>query len=472
MNPKDSVEIDVDPKIDDESERKNLKRKNNDLDNDSKDNKKLKNSNQKNISGIDYLKQMWNDSNDLVPEVLSKEKSTISIATSNNQVIEIVEDIQENTNKKSDSSNQVEDTNNKNSNIEVIDLTDDSDVYKLSYQEIINSYDWLKLIIESDNSKRMRLNGQIFLELCADGDLDNIITFCNGYINKYSISIFKTRLICYSSSRIFKNVSKLNDHYFSNYTRFSEILIDTKNYEVLKYLVKKDLVPIKQKYYNDSILCTFILEFYKLIRNKRNIDILKEKENKTEIFKIFELINLFQKKGFKLTSSELKRFLYKIKNKKAMKIILINILIKEDNFFEIINDKTLFNKCYSGKIYKNGGIIDIFKYSNIIDYCLNSYENVYKIDFLIVLFKNMFKLESSNEKVKEILNNLRRVILLNNQFIKNRILESSPYWIKFLIKSEKGSYISIVNYLDLIIETTSLLNVIILRDLLKNNGFK
>jgi hypothetical protein len=323
LNPKDSVEIDLSPKIDDESERKNLKRKNNDLDNDSKDNKKLKNSNQKNISGIDAIKQMWNDSNDLVPEVLSKEKSTISIATSNNQVIEIVEDIQ-----KSDSSNQVEDTNNKNSNIEVIDLTDDSDVYKLSYQEIINSYEWLKPIMESDNSKRMRLKAQIFLELCADGDLDKIITFCDGYINEYNISIFKTRLISYSF-RIFKNVSKINKRFDSinkdilvyNDVSFCEILIETKNYEVLKYLVKKDLVPIKQKYGYDSILCTFILKFYKLISNRRNIDILKEKENKTEIFKIFELINLFQKRGLKLLLSELKRFLYKIKNKMGIKVL-------------------------------------------------------------------------------------------------------------------------------------------------------
>jgi hypothetical protein len=99
--------------------------------------------------------------------------------------------------------------------------------------------------------------------------------------------------------------------------------------------------------------------------------------------------------------------------------------------------------------------------------------NPYKIiqlDFLIVLFKNMFKLESSNEKVKEILNNLRRVIPLNDQFIKNRILESSSYWISVLIESEKGCYISIVNYLDLLIKEKIFVKE--LRDLLKNNGFK
>ena len=347
---------------------------------------------------------------------------------------------------------------NKNSNIEVIDLTDDSDVYKLSYQEIINSYEWLKPIMESDNSKRMRLKAQIFLELCADGDLDKIITFCDGYINEYNISIFKTRLISYSF-RIFKNVSKINKRFDSinkdilvyNDVSFCEILIETKNYEVLKYLVKKDLVPIKQKYGYDSILCTFILKFYKLISNRRNIDILKEKE---------------KKRGLKLLLSELKRFLYKIKNKMGIKVILINILIKEKNFFEILIDKTFFNT--------PGKYSYIFKYSNIIDYCLNMLNNnpykIIQLDFLIVLFKNMFKLESSNEKVKEILNNLRRVIPLNDQFIKNRILESSSYWISVLIESEKGCYISIVNYLDLLIKEKIFVKE--LRDLLKNNGFK
>jgi len=199
------------------------------------------------------------------------------------------------------------------------------------------------------------------------------------------------------------------------------------------------------------------------------------------------LITLIVKKGFKLIPNELKRILYKVKNSMSIKVILINILIKEKNFFEIIIDKTFFNKSDNG---------EIFKYSNIIDYCLNSIEigikicrhcnfmsmsfisnpnkcctnYNYKINFLIVLFKNMFKLESSNEKVKEILSNLRRVIPLNDQFIKNIIFESSPYWIKFLIKSEKGCSISIVNYLDLRIKKNYVIKE--LRDLLKNNGFK